>query len=83
MDSNHSFTEKYICLNLSMVIALISTFNSYITPSLFFFVLYATIYQLPFYYSHIVAAVVCLLYSFVFLAAVAGSLTGKQWTKRA
>lgn len=66
-----------------MVIALISTFNSYITPSLFFFVLYATIYQLPFYHSDITAAVVCLVYSFVFLAAVAGSLTGKQWTKRA
>jgi len=48
MDSNHSFFRKYCTLNLSMFIALLSMFNTYITPSLYFFVLYATIYQLGF-----------------------------------
>lgn len=81
-DSRHSWFDKYICLNLSMLIALISTFNSYITPSLFFFVLYSTIYQLGFKGSDIVAAVICLIYSLLFFSAVAGALTGKQWLKK-
>lgn len=83
MDSKHNFYRKYISLNLSMLLALLSTFNSYITPSIYFFVLYATIYQLGFENSNIVAAVVCLIYTIVFLSGVAGALTGRQWSKKA
>lgn len=83
MDSRHNFFRKYITLNISMLLALISTFNSYITPSIYFFVLYATIYQLGFQGADILASVVCLIYTLVFLSAVAGALTGRQWSKRA
>jgi cellulose synthase/poly-beta-1,6-N-acetylglucosamine synthase-like glycosyltransferase len=83
MDSKHNFLRRYITLNISMLIAMISTINSYITPSIYFFVLYATIYQLGFSKSEIVAAVVCLIYLIVFLSAVAGALTGRQWSKHA
>lgn len=83
MDSKHNFYRKYISLNLSMFLALLSTFNSYITPSIYFFVLYATIYQLGFKDANIVAAVVCLIYTIVFLSGVAGALTGRQWSKKA
>lgn len=83
MDSRHNFFRKYITLNLSMIFAMISTINSYIAPSIYFFVLYASIYQLGFPKSDIAAAVVCLLYLLVFLTGVAGALTGRQWSKNA
>lgn len=83
MDSRHNFYRKYISLNLSMFLALLSTFNSYITPSVYFFVLYTTIYQLGIAKANIIAAVVCLIYTIVFLSAVAGALTGRQWSKKA
>lgn len=83
VDSKHPAWRKYITLNISMFLALISTFNSYITPSIYFFVLYATIYQLGFKNADILASVVCLLYTIVFLSGVAGALTGAQWSKRA
>lgn len=83
MDSKHNFFRKYITLNISMILAMISTINSYIAPSIYFFVLYASIYQLGFPKADIVAAIVCLLYLLVFLTGVAGALTGKQWSKNA
>ena len=83
MDSKHNFLRTYITLNISMLLALLSTLNSYITPSIYFFVLYATIYQLGFPYADVVAGIVCLLYTIVFLSAVAGALTGRQWSKHA
>ena len=83
MDSKHNFFRKYITLNISMWIAMLSTINSYIAPSIYFFVLYVTIYQIGFKKSDIVAAVACLLYLIVFLSAVAGALTGRQWSKHA
>lgn len=83
MDSSHNFFRKYITLNISMFLALFSTINSYITPSIYFFVLYATIYQLGFKNADILAAVVCLLYLIIFLSGVAGALTGRQWSKHA
>jgi hypothetical protein len=66
-----------------MFLALLSTFNSYITPAIYFFVLYATINQLGFDKSNYIACVVCLVYTLVFLAGVAGALTGRQWSKNA
>ena len=46
MDSEHNFFRKYITLNISMVMALFSTITSYITPAIFFYVLYSTIIQI-------------------------------------
>lgn len=83
MDSNHNFFRKYITLNLSMFVALLSMFNTYIAPSLYFFILYATIYQLGFRGSEWVAKSACAIYVLVFMVAVGGALTGKVWTKRA
>lgn len=83
MDSKHNFFRKYITLNISMFLALFSTVNSYITPSIYFFVLYATIFQLGFKGADILAGVVCLIYLLVFLSGVAGALTGRQWSKHA
>lgn len=83
MDSKHNFCRKYCTLNLSMVIALLSLFNTYITPALYFFIFYCTIYQMGFPGSQWVAKLVCMLYTFVFFSAVGGALTGRQWSKRA
>ncbi len=83
MDSRHNFCRRYVTLNISMLIALISTFNAYITPAIFFFVLYSTIYQLKFTGSEWVAKLVCLIYVLIFLSGVAGALTGRSWSKRA
>ena len=94
MDSQHNFFRKYITLNISMFIALFSTITSYITPSIFFFVLYSTIIQInkpdepidaQIYNpgSEWAARIVSLLYVLILLVAVAGALTGKQWSKRA
>lgn len=83
MDSRHNFCRKFVTLNISMIIALLSTFNAYITPAIYFFVLYATIYQLGFPGSEWVAKAVCLIYTFVIFAAIGGALTGRSWSKRA
>jgi cellulose synthase/poly-beta-1,6-N-acetylglucosamine synthase-like glycosyltransferase len=83
MDSEHNFFRRYLTLNLSMHIALFSLFNTYITPSLYFFILYVTVYQMGFDGSEWVAKAACLVYLFVFFAAVGGALTGRQWSKRA
>jgi hypothetical protein len=67
-----------------MVFAGLSFINSYFTPSLYFFVLYITIAQLdstnPIYSG--IATLVSGLYCMVVLAAVGGSLIGKEWEKQ-
>ena len=83
VDSKHNFYRKYISLNISMFLALLSMLNSYITPALYFFVLYSTIFQLKFKGSDTVAQVVCAIYVLIFFIGVAGALTGRQWSKRA
>jgi hypothetical protein len=83
MDSNHNFYRKYCTLNLSMIIALLSTLNAYITPAIYFFIIYATISQLGFPGAEWIAKLVCMLYCFVFFSAVGGAITGRQWSKRA
>lgn len=45
-ESAHGFIDKYIFLNLSMIISLLSFLTSYITPSIYFYVLYSTINQI-------------------------------------
>ena len=40
MDSTHNFFRRYITLNISMWIALLSLVNSYFTPAIYFFILY-------------------------------------------
>ena len=83
VESRHNFIRKFFFLNISMLLALLSMLNSYITPSIYFFVLYSTIYQLGFDGCEIVAGIVTLLYTLIFFAGVAGALTGRQWSKRA
>ncbi len=46
VESNHNPIRKYITIGISMLLALTSFTNTYILPSLYFFVLYVTIYQI-------------------------------------
>lgn len=46
MESKHSFFDKYLKLNLSMVLALLSFVTSYLTPCMYFYILFATIQQI-------------------------------------
>jgi cellulose synthase/poly-beta-1,6-N-acetylglucosamine synthase-like glycosyltransferase len=46
MDSKHGPFAKYVTLNLSMSLALLSFLTSYLTPCIYFFVLYTTIAQI-------------------------------------
>lgn len=85
MDSSHNFYRKYITLNISMFVALLSFLNTYLTPSLYFFILYSTVLQLGGYgsvWQH-VAKTVSFSYAISFLVAVGGGLTGRSWTDRA
>ena len=87
-ESDHSPFARYVTLNLSMILALLSFATSYFTPSLYFYVLYATVVQIgensdyP-HLSQVFAMVVSLLYVIMFLVAVAGGLSGAVWTKHA
>jgi chitin synthase len=85
MDSKHNFFDKYVKLNLSMFLALLSLLSSYITPSIYFYVLYQTIVQIDITSNRgaIAARIVSIAYVMVYLVAVAGGLTGSIWTKHA
>lgn len=85
MESYHGFWDKYINLNLSMVLALLSFVTSYLTPSIYFYILFSTIYQINpnDVATVIVAKVVAIAYVMVYLIAVAGGLTGSVWSKHA
>jgi len=85
MESKHSFVDKYFKLNLSMLLSLLSFATSYATPSIYFFVLFATIYQIDpsNVYIRIASNVVPIIYVMTYLVAVAGGLTGAIWTKNA
>ena len=68
-----------------MVFAGLSFINSYFTPSLYFFVIYITISQLDSSqkaYANI-ATIVSTFYCFIIIAAIGGSLVGKQWESQA
>jgi len=68
-----------------MILALLSFLTSYITPCLYFYIIYATISQVDpsILYIQIAAKVVAIIYIMVYLVAVAGGLTGQVWTKHA
>ena len=85
MESYHGFWDKYINLNLSMVLALLSFVTSYLTPSIYFYILFSTIYQINpnDVATVIVAKVVAITYVMIYLIAVAGGLTGSVWSKHA
>lgn len=65
-----------------MFMALLSFITSYFTPSIYWFILYVTIYQIDVTnpYIAITAVIVSTIYCFLILTAIAGSLTGKLWT---
>ena len=85
MDSKHSFVDKYIRLNLSMLIALLSFATSYATPALYFYVLFATIYQInpQLVVIQVLSKIIPILYVICYLVAVAGGLSGAVWVKNA
>jgi chitin synthase len=85
MESKHSFVDKYIKLNLSMLIALLSFATSYATPAIYFYVLFATIYQInpDILIIQILSKLIPIIYVILYLIAVAGGLTGAVWVKNA
>lgn len=82
MESDHNCWRRYVALNVSMFMALLSFITSYFTPAIYWFILYVTIYQIDVKneYISITAVVVSIIYVFLILTAIAGSLTGKLWT---
>lgn len=84
-ESSHNCWDRYFKLNLSMILALLSFATSYFTPSIYFYVLYTTIYQLDITSLTVsyIARVVALVYVIVCLVAIAGGLAGSVWTKHA
>jgi hypothetical protein len=62
-----------------MIMAGLSFINSYFTPSLYFFVLYITIYQIDNQSALCanLAVIISGLYCFIIVAAIGGSLIGK------
>lgn len=85
LESDHNCIRSYITINLSMILAGLSFVNSYFTPSLYFFVLYITILQIDNESQACadLAVIVSGLYCFIILAAIGGSLIGKEWEKHA
>ena len=59
--------DKYVKLNLSMILALLSFCTSYLTPSIYFYVLFTTIYEIApdQLYCRIIAQVVAIIYIMV------------------
>jgi len=84
-ESNHGCFDRYVKLNISMILALLSFATSYFTPAIYFYVLYATIAQIDLtnQYIQYIARVVALIYVIVYLIAIAGGLSGSVWTKYA
>jgi chitin synthase len=84
-ESNHSAFDRYVKLNLSMILALLSFATSYLTPAIYFYVLYSTIIQIDVssFIVNIVAKVAAVIYIVIYLIAIAGGLSGSLWTKYA
>jgi len=85
LDSKHGPFDKYIKLNLAMVMAMLSLVTSYISPALTFYILLCTIEQidLTLNFVAIIARVVSIIYILFYLIAIGGSLMGGIWTKYA
>lgn len=68
-----------------MLLALLSFLTSYLTPCIFFYILYSTIIQIDVssLLITIIAKVAALAYVIMYLIAIAGGLSGNLWTKYA
>ena len=84
-ESNHSAWDRYVKLNLSMFIALLSFATSYFIPSLYFYVLYAIVVQIEVGNTgiEVLAKIAALIYIITYMIAIAGGLSGAVWTKYA
>jgi cellulose synthase/poly-beta-1,6-N-acetylglucosamine synthase-like glycosyltransferase len=84
IESSHGFFRKYFFLFLSMIMALLSFVNGYLTPSFYCFALYTTIVQSA--SNEIIqylAEVLTLVYICMVFICVTWSLFGQEWTKKA
>lgn len=68
-----------------MILSLLSFATSYFTPSLYFYVLYATVAQISTTSdaASYVARILALIFVLVYMVAIAGGLSGSVWTKHA
>ena len=85
MESSHGVLDRYLALNLSMILAALSFLTSYFTPALYFYVLYATVIQIDIESNtyQIIGKILALVYVILYLIAIAGGLSGSVWTKYA
>lgn len=68
-----------------MVLSLLSFATSYFTPSLYFYVIYATVAQISSTSdaTSYLARILSLIFVLVYMVAIAGGLSGSVWTKHA
>jgi cellulose synthase/poly-beta-1,6-N-acetylglucosamine synthase-like glycosyltransferase len=85
IESSHGVIDRYFSLNLSMILSLLSFATSYFTPSLYFYVIYATVAQISVTSQTvaILAKIAALIFVVIYLVAIAGGLSGSVWTKHA
>ena len=85
IESKHGVIDRYFKLNLSMILSLLSFATSYFTPSLYFYVIYATFAQISPNNETTanLAKVAALIFVIIYLIAIAGGLSGSVWTKHA
>jgi len=83
IESKHGVFDRYVLLNISMILSLLSFATSYFTPSLYFYIIYATIAQINVTndITTILAKICALIFVIVYIVAIAGSLAGSVWTK--
>jgi chitin synthase len=83
--SSHNFWDKYVKLNLAMLIAQVSMVTTYISPSIIFYILFTTILQIDIAQegAFIAARIISVYFVLVYLVGVAGSLMGNAWIQYA
>lgn len=79
--SNHNGFDKYVRLNLAMILSMLSLITTYFSPTLIFYILFTTILQISITteYVFIIARVISIFFVCIYLVGVAGSLIGNGW----
>jgi hypothetical protein len=82
-ESSHGPIDKYLKLNFSMTIAMLSLVNAYMSPSITFYIMYTTIVQINIGSTavFVIARIASGGYALLYLVGVGGSLSGAAWLK--
>jgi chitin synthase len=79
--SKHSGLDKYVRLNIAMMLSMLSLITTYFSPTLIFYILFTCILQIGITtdYIFILARVISISFVCFYLIGVAGSLMGNIW----